>query len=191
MVVWPSRRRATRAFEAPGRQSAAFLSRGQKATARPTIAIAGQRQQQGGLFEPGHGWNRHRHGEAEKADPERHQMEAGEEGADAEQQQEHEARRLDRQDELKTLEEQKVHRHQDGDPVRRLRPDQPEPRLTIRGVRPCGDDADKPDCNRQELPIAVDRVAGEIAIGHAKYGKRQRSDIRQVMENGDPRKELF
>ena len=101
----------------------------------------------------------------------------------------HETRGLHGQHLLKTPQKHEVHRHQDRDPVRDLRPDQLEPRLTIGRVRPCRSDANKPHRDRQELPIAVDRVAGEIAVGHAENGQPQRNHIRQVPHQGGHRKE--
>ena len=71
--------------------------------------------------------------------------------------------------------------------MRDLGPDQVEPRLALRRIGPSGGDAHKPHCDRQELPIAVDRVAGEIAIGHAEYGERQRHHKRQVAQQGGHR----
>ena len=73
--------------------------------------------------------------------------------------------------------------------MRDLGPDQVEPGLALRRIRPSGDDAHKPHRDRQELPIAVDRVAGEIAVGHPEYGERQRHHKRQVAQQGGHREE--
>src|SRR5271156_1630826 len=73
--------------------------------------------------------------------------------------------------------------------MRDLGPDQVESALALRRIRPSGGDAHKPHCDRQELPIAVDRVAGEIAIGYPEYGERQRRHKRQVAQQGGRREE--
>ena len=107
----------------------------------------------------------------------------------SEQQQQHQTRGLHRQHLLKAWQKHKVHRHQDGHPMRDLGPDQVEPRLALRRIGPSSGDAHKPHCDRQELPIAVDRVAGEITIGHAEYGERQRHHKRQVAQQSGHREE--
>ena len=157
--------------------------------ARPTIATPARTSKQRRLLEPCHGRNGQGHGGAEKADSERHHVDAGEKGSNSEQQQQHQPRGLHGQHLLKAWQKHKVHRHQDGHPMRDLGPDQVEPRLALRRIRPAGGDAHKPHCDRQELPIAVDRVAGEIAVGHPEYGERQRQHKRQVAQQGGHREE--
>src|SRR5277367_987539 len=74
--------------------------------------------------------------------------------------------------------------------MRDLRPDQLEPALTLRNVRPSQEDAQKPGGDRQEFPIAVDRVAGEIAVGDSEYRQRQHSEVGQVAQENAHRKEF-
>ncbi len=125
-----------------------------------------------------------------KQNSERDKADSGEKSPERQQHHQHEACGLHRHQLLEALQKHEIHRDDDRHPVRGLGPDEFQPGLAVGRARPSEEDAQKPHGDGEEFPIAIDRAAGEIAVGHAEDRQRQHRDVRQVSQHGPHRKEL-
>ena len=73
-----------------------------------------------------------------------------------------------------------VHRHQHGCPMKRLGSDQSKAAAPIRNRLPLRRDAHEPDHNREELPIADERLVRNVGIGDAENCEEERDQVRRL-----------
>ena len=95
-------------------------------------------------FYPGDGWNGERQDRPEKTQLKRSKIEPGQKSAERQQHQQDQTGGRRRQQLLNASQQHDVHGNEDGNPVNRLGPDQPNARLPVVDLAPFGENAATP-----------------------------------------------
>ena len=140
-----------------------------------------QQEEDDGLLQPGDRRDRDAHGKAKERDLHGQQADARQERAEREKREKDQTGCRGGQHLLHAGHQHEVHRDQDGNPVQRLGPDQAQLSLLAFGLRPFGDDADHPDRERQELPIADQRLVRDVGVADARNGEHQRDEVGKLL----------
>src|SRR3984957_167046 len=168
-------------FAGDGRRSRPAVPAKPERDAKADQQYGAEQEEDDGLLQPGYRGNRKAHRKAEEGDLQRKKTDAREERAERQQYEEDKAGCRGREQLLDARYQHDVHRDQDGNPVQRLSPDQPPPRLFAIDLRPLVDDADDTDGKRQKLPVSNERLVRSVGIGDACDGEHQRNNVGKLL----------
>jgi hypothetical protein len=121
-----------------------------------------QHDEQGRVLDPGNRWNAQRHDQAEKTDLPREHMHAGGKGAERQQGENRQPRRLRGENPLHTGEQHQIHHQQEGEPMQCLGYNQAQSPTLVARLLPPGGDAD------QRIAFPKDQDCADLRCNYSR-----------------------